>query len=76
MSYKNSVREIRETLGMSVSELARRSETTRQTITNIELHGQEPSITLGLKIARVLKRDPCEIFFTHDVIRGLQKQLA
>lgn len=42
---------------MSVSELARRTGTTRQTITNIELHGQEPGIKLGLQIAQALNRD-------------------
>ncbi|AMA72897.1 XRE family transcriptional regulator [Aneurinibacillus sp. XH2] len=73
MTYKNKLREIRLEVGMPVSELARRSKTTRQTITNIELHGQEPSVTLALKIAKALKRDPYDIFFTNDVIHDLQK---
>ena len=68
----NRLREVREEVGMSVSELARRSGTTRQTITNIELHGQEPSVTLAFKIANALNRDPQEIFLTNFVIQDLQ----
>lgn len=70
----NKLREVREAVGMSVSELARRSKTSRQTITNIELHGQEPSGTLMLSIAQVLNKDPREIFFADVVIQGLQKE--
>lgn len=76
MSYKkqsNRLREVRLEIGMSVAELARRAKTTRQTITNIELHGQEPGVILGLRIAKVLNRDPNEIFFTNDVIHDLQE---
>lgn len=76
MTYKNKLREIRMDIGMPISELARRTDTTRQTITNIELHGQEPSVTLALKIAKALKRDPFDIFFTNDVIQGLQNKTA
>lgn len=70
----NKLREIRIDIGMSVAELARRANTSRQTITNIELHGQEPSGFLMLNIAKVLRRDPREIFFTESVIQGLQKE--
>ena len=73
MNNKNELRKIRKEVGMSLSELARRSKTSRQTITNIELKGQEPSVTLALRIARVLKRDPNDIFFNDFVIQGLQK---
>jgi DNA-binding XRE family transcriptional regulator len=59
----NRLREVREAVGMSVSELARRAKTTRQTITNIELHGQEPSGLLLISISEALNRDPREIFF-------------
>lgn len=69
----NKLREVREEIGMSVSELARRAKTSRQTITKIELHGQEPSGILMLAISNALKKDPREIFFTNDVIQGLQK---
>lgn len=74
MNNKNELRKIRKEVGMSLSELARRSKTSRQTITNIELKGQEPSVTLALRIARVLKRDPYDIFFNDFVIQGLQKE--
>lgn len=63
----NRLREVREDIGMSVSELARRCKTSRQTITNIELHGQEPSGMLVLAIGEALKRDPREIFFANSV---------
>lgn len=68
----NKVREARLEVGMSLSELARRSKTSRQTITNIELHGQEPEVKLGLQIAMALNKNPNEIFFTDFVIQGLQ----
>lgn len=71
-NIKNNLRKVRQGVGISVSELARRSNTSRQTITNIELRGQDPSATLALAIAKVLKTDPYEIFFTHDVIHELQ----
>lgn len=70
----NKLREVRTEIGMSVSELARRAKTSRQTITNIELHNQEPSGRLMLAICHVLNKDPREIFFTNDVIHGLQKK--
>jgi len=70
---KNNLRKIRQDIGMSVSELARRTKTSRQTITNIELHGQEPSASLALSIAKTLRTDPYEIFFTNNVIHDLQK---
>lgn len=69
----NKLRQVREDIGMSVSELARRAKTSRQTITNIELHGQEPSGVLMLAISHALKKDPREIFFVNNVMRGLQK---
>ncbi len=70
----NKLREVREYIGMSVSELARRSETSRQTIINIELHGQEPRVSLALAIAKALRTDPREIFFTNPVIHDLQNK--
>lgn len=68
----NKLRDVRTEVGMSVSELARRAKTTRQTITNIELHGQEPSGSLMLAISNALKKDPREIFFTNFGIHDLQ----
>lgn len=65
--FNNKLRYIREERGMSVAELARRSKTSRQTITNIELNGQEPSGRLLIAISNVLGKDPREIFFYDDV---------
>lgn len=73
MDYKNNLRVVRQNAGMSISELARRVDSTRQTITSIELYGQEPSVKLGLKIALALQVDPYEIFFNNFVIQGLQR---
>lgn len=63
----NKLREIRTEIGMSVSELARRTDTSRQTITNIELHGQEPKGLLMISISEALKKSPREIFLTSSV---------
>jgi len=70
----NKLREARVEYGMSVSELARRTTVSRQTIINIELHGQEPSGSTMLAIASVLKKDPRDIFFTNNVIHDLQNK--
>ncbi len=72
----NKLREVRKAVGLSVSELARRCNTSRQTITNIELHGQEPSGAIMLAISNALNKDPREIFFVNSVIQGLQKRLS
>lgn len=68
----NNLREVRISIGMSLAELARRSGTSRQTITNIELHGQEPAVGLALSIASALRTDPYHIFFESSVIQDLQ----
>lgn len=70
----NKLRQVREEIGMSVSELARRANTTRQTITNIELHGQEPSGLLMISISKALKCEPTEIFFVISVKHELQNE--
>lgn len=69
----NILREVRQEVGMSVSELARRANTSRQTITNIELHDQEPSGRLMISISEAVKKEPREIFFTSRVTYKLQK---
>ncbi|MEV9639524.1 helix-turn-helix domain-containing protein [Mammaliicoccus sciuri] len=68
----NRLRQVRKEVGMSLSELAKRAKTSRQTLTNIELHGQEPGVYLAMSIADALKVDPREIFFGSNVIQGLQ----
>ncbi|WP_144527195.1 helix-turn-helix transcriptional regulator [Bacillus pumilus] len=67
---QNRLREIRKDIGMSISELARRTELSRANITNIELHGQEPSGFTMLRIASVLQKDPREIFFEQNETHG------
>ncbi|WP_103108816.1 helix-turn-helix transcriptional regulator [Brevibacillus reuszeri] len=66
----NRLREVRKEIGMSISELARRAKTSRQTITNIELYGQVPNGLLMIIICEVLKKEPKEIFFTKDAMHG------
>lgn len=61
----NRLREVRKEIGMPLSELARRAKTSRQTITNIELHDQIPNGLLMIAICEVLNRHPKEIFFYH-----------
>jgi len=65
---KNKLKEIRTDIGMSISELARRSNTSRQTIHAIE-SGTRKNIngSLMFAIADALKRDEREIFFKQDV---------
>lgn len=64
----NRLREVRTDIGISISELARRSQTTRQTIYMIE-KGEIKNISgqLMFAIADVLKRDERDIFFVNDV---------
>lgn len=69
----NRLREVREDIGMSISELARRSKTSRQTITGIELHGREPSGSVLIRISNALNKDPRHIFFTNNVQHVEQK---
>jgi putative transcriptional regulator len=72
--FNNKLREVRTTRGMSVAELARRSKTSRQTITNIELKGQEPSGSLLISISNALEKDPRDIFFNEFVTQVQQKK--
>jgi DNA-binding XRE family transcriptional regulator len=60
---ENKVREIREDIGMNISELARRANTSRNTIYNIEKGiTKDVSINLAYAIADALKRNEREIF--------------
>lgn len=66
----NRLREVRKEIGMPVSELARRVNASRQTITNIELYGQVPNGMLMIAICEALKKEPKEIFFIPNVCHG------
>lgn len=70
MVSNNRLREVRKEVGMPISELARRANTSRQTITNIELKGQIPNGLLMISICNVLRKEPKEIFFSKNAIHG------
>ncbi|MNO54447.1 hypothetical protein D3C76_449210 [compost metagenome] len=63
----NKLKEVRKQRGMSVSELARRSKTSRQTIYNIEDKNAVPNGLLMISICEALDKAPKEIFFTQNV---------
>lgn len=73
--YCNKVRKTRKDLGMTLSELARRSRASRETITNIELHNQVPNGLLMLRIADALKVDAKDIFFEYSANHELQRRV-
>ncbi|MBM4183427.1 MAG: helix-turn-helix domain-containing protein [Gemmatimonadetes bacterium] len=58
----NRVREARERVGVSQSELARRLGVSRQALVAIEAGRQVPSTVLGLRIARALRTSVEEVF--------------
>lgn len=70
---KNSVREVRQDIGMSVAELARRSKTSRQTIHAVEDNKRKDiSGILMLSISNALRKPVEEIFFNHHVLHEEQ----
>lgn len=73
----NKVREVRKKRGMSVSELARRANTSRNTIYNIE-KGITKSIDgmLMFRIADALDTAERDIFFTPIVTHEEHNQIA
>lgn len=74
---ENKLKEIRTEIGMSISELARRAKTSRQTIHAIE-KGERKTIngTLMFAIADALKKDEREIFFSSSVTHEEQNKTA
>lgn len=70
---ENIVKDIRNKRGMSVSELAKRAKTSRQTIYAIEKNEIENiSGALMFRIADALEYDVREIFFESSVIHEEQ----
>src|SRR5215212_2054998 len=61
MNIGQKVREVREDLGMSQAELARRAGVARNYIVMIEGGGRTPSVGLLERIARVLRTEPAEL---------------
>lgn len=60
------LRAIRKERGMPLSELARRSGVSRQTLTRIELHGHVPGVEIVFSIAAVLGKRVEDIFFDQN----------
>jgi len=60
----NRLKEIRIQRGMTISELARRSELSRITISNIENKKSNPTQSTIVAISSALGKNPTEIFFS------------
>jgi putative transcriptional regulator len=61
-SVKNSIRSLREALGLTQEEVAKQVGVTRQTIIAIENDKYNPTLALAFKLARLFKRPIEEIF--------------
>lgn len=62
-TVKNRVRECRAAINLTQAQLAEAVGVTRQTIISLEKCRLNPSILLGLKIARVLDQPVGDVFF-------------
>lgn len=69
----NLVKEVRTKRGMSISELARRTNLSRVTISNIENKRVIPSLESAISIARELEFNMDNIFFEIDVNHEFQE---
>ncbi|KAF0505289.1 helix-turn-helix domain-containing protein [Pediococcus pentosaceus] len=63
-NLKNRVREFRAKTNMNQSELAKKVEVTRQTISNIEHHGSVPSLVVAQRIAATFGVSVDDIFLS------------
>lgn len=63
----NKLKKIRTERGMSISELARRTNLNRITISNIENGYSNPTVTTVSVICKALAMDPNEVFFASGV---------
>lgn len=68
----NKVKEVRKKRGMPIAELARRTNLSRMTISNIENNKVVPSLESAILISKELECDIGEIFFEVDVNHELQ----
>lgn len=59
---RNRIRELRQTAGMTQSQLARLCRCTRQTIIMLEQERYVPSLSLAFEIAAVFDRSVDEVF--------------
>lgn len=69
----NNLKNIRKRRGISIAELARRTDLSRMTISNIENQKVIPKIDSAICIARELDVAFSSIFFEVHVNHGLQK---
>lgn len=67
---RNRVKELRARLNLRQSDLAREVDVTRQTILAIEKGRLNPSILVGLKIARVLREPVGYVFYLDRLTEG------
>lgn len=70
---RNKLKEVRLERGISISELARRTNLSRVTINNIEKGYSNPTQKTMLAICRELDKSMNEIFFTQYVNHELQE---
>ena len=66
MPLYNGVKQAREELSISQTELGKRCEVSRQTISSIERGEYQPSITLALKIAELFNKTVEELFWIEE----------
>lgn len=64
-TVKNLIRTLRETRGLTQSQLADLLEVSRQTVNAIETGRYDPSLPLAFKIARTFEK-PIETLFSPD----------
>lgn len=69
----NNLRLIRLEIGMSISELARRSNLSRMTIWKVESSKSNPTVKTIKVICSALNKKPEEIFFDQNVNHDLQR---
>lgn len=68
----NKVKEVRLQRGMPIAELARRTNLSRVTITNVENNKVIPSLETAFLISKVLEHKISDIFFEASVNHELQ----
>jgi putative transcriptional regulator len=62
-ALRNRVRQLRKRMGLRQEDLAKQAGVTRQTIIAIEKERLNPSITVSLKIARILQEPADYVFY-------------
>ena len=66
MPLKNRLKEYRAKIGVNQSDFGKMVDVSRQTISQIERGDYSPSVTLALKIAKVLNAKVEEIFYYEE----------